>query len=372
MTARYDRLAPLATPTRERTFPGWSVLRDLDGAERDGDAARRARLRFLALRPVLRAALRGIDSVPVDSFERQVDRVREELGQLPARDPERAVLARLLNDLRTRQTDLVVQALLMVSDFAEANGQFACADEYARNALVLARLSPRDRLAAAATRALSRVALAAGHLDDARTRASEACELALTSEDRGEWIRSIGQLAAAYRGTGNGSQARDALLQALRRSREWGNEALVGLALAQLCRHSADSNDANGVVEHGWAALRLLERAEDRAQILKLLGDALAGLGFARAAERCYSLISLRASTPTLRVAGLRRRRSGSSRERRSRSFSRTSFGCVARAGACTPCRARCRAHRTGPGRCPVGQCRSGARSSARSTGHAG
>src|SRR5262245_366484 len=143
MTARYDRLAPLSAPARERTFPGWSVLRDLDGAERDGDAARRARLRFLALRPVVRLAARCMEGVPVDSFERQVDRVREELGQLPARDPERAALARLLNDLRTRQTDLVVQALLMVSEFAEANGQFACADEYARSALILARLTPR-------------------------------------------------------------------------------------------------------------------------------------------------------------------------------------------------------------------------------------
>jgi tetratricopeptide (TPR) repeat protein len=147
--------------------------------------------------------------------------------------------------------------------------------------------------------------LAAGHLEDAQIWAQEACELALTSDDRGEWIRAIGQLAAAYRGTGDGSQAREALLQALQRAREWGNESLVGLALAQLCRHAAETDQADDVIEHGWAALRLLERAEDRAQILKLMGDALATLGFSRAAERCYSLISLRASSPTLRVAGL-------------------------------------------------------------------
>ncbi|MGH7466554.1 MAG: hypothetical protein ACRENP_01065 [Longimicrobiales bacterium] len=305
MTARYDRLAPLASPERERSFPGWAVLRDLDGAERDGDAARRARLRFLALRPVLRAAHLGTDHVPIESFERQVDRVREELGQLPARDAERAVLARLLNDLRTRQSELIVQAVLVVSEFAEANGQHAAAEEYARAALAMTRNVPRDRQAAAATRALSRVALSAGHLEEAQSRAHDACELALTSDDRGEWIRAIGQLAAAYRGTGDGSQAGEALLQAHRRAREWGNEALVGLALAQLCRHSAEINQPDGVIEHGWSALRMVERAEDRAQILKLMGDALAGLGFARAAERCYALISLRASSPTLRLAGL-------------------------------------------------------------------
>jgi tetratricopeptide (TPR) repeat protein len=305
MTARYDRLAPLNAPQREQAFPGWSVLRDLDGAERDADAARRARLRFLALRPVLRMAQRGIDQVMVDSFERQVDRVREELGQLPARDAERAVLARLLNDLRTRQPELVVQALLTVSDFAEANGYFAAAAEYARAARELARTTRRDRLAALAGRALARVSLAAGHTEEARELAYEAAELALRNDDRGEWIRAIGQLAAAYRGNGDGRESREELLRALNRAQEWGNEALVGLALAQLCRDSAETGDPEGVIEHGWTALRLLSRAEDRAEILKLMGDAFTSLGMIRPAERCYSLISLRVASPVLRSAGL-------------------------------------------------------------------
>src|SRR5688500_15944585 len=125
MTARYDRLAPLNAPERERTFPGWAVLRDLDGAERDGDSARRARLRFLALRPAYRLVARGFGAVPLESVERQIDRVREELGQLPARDPERAALAALLNDLRSRDPEVVISAILSVSEFAEANGFLA-------------------------------------------------------------------------------------------------------------------------------------------------------------------------------------------------------------------------------------------------------
>jgi hypothetical protein len=305
MSARYDRLAPLVAPQREQAFPGWSVLRDMDGAERDSDAARRARLRFLALRPVLRMAQRGIEQVAIDSFERQIDRVREELGQLPARDAERAVLARLLNDLRTRQPELVVQALLTVAAFAEANGYFAAAAEYGRAARELARTTQRDRLAAEAGRALSRVSLAAGHADEARSLAYEASELALRNDDRGEWIRAIGQLAAAYRGAGENGEGRQALLRALQRARGWGNEALVGLALAQLCRDSVLADNPEDVIEHGWEALTLLSRADDRAEILNLMADAFASLGLTRAAERCYSLISLRAASPVLRSAGL-------------------------------------------------------------------
>ena len=55
--ARYDRIAPIPIPAREAAFPGWLMLRDLAGRERDPELARRARLRFLALRPLLRVLL---------------------------------------------------------------------------------------------------------------------------------------------------------------------------------------------------------------------------------------------------------------------------------------------------------------------------
>ncbi|MEX2282436.1 MAG: hypothetical protein WEE89_08125 [Gemmatimonadota bacterium] len=305
MTARYDRLAPLESPNREHAFPGWSVFRDLEGIERDADAGRRARLRFLALRPAYRLVARGFGGVPADSFDRQIDRVREELGQLPSRDQERSALAALLNELRSREPQQSIVALLAVSEFCEANGQFAAAEEYARVSLDLARRSREFQLSNTATRSLARIALAAGSLELAGQRAQEACDHALATDDRGEWIRSIGELAATYRGTGDPSLARDALLQALKRAREWGNDALIGLAFAQLCRHSAESGQAEAVVEYGWSSLRVLERNEDRAQVLTLMGAALNSLGLTRAADRCYSLVTMRANSPALRVVGL-------------------------------------------------------------------
>ena len=305
MTARYDRLAPLESPERDRAFPGWAVLRDLDGNERDADAARRARLRFLCIRPVYRLAVQGFAGVSADSFDRQIDRVREELGHLPARDQERSAFAAMLNELRTREPQQVIAALLAVSEFADGNGYFSAAQEYARIALDLARRSRQDRLAISATRALSRVALNIGLLEQADAYAQQACDMALSSDDRGEWIRSIGQLAATYRGTGDPAEAREALLQALKRARDWGNDALIGLAFLQLCKHSAESGATERVIEYGWSALRLLERNEDRALVLTLLGAALSAVGLQHAADRCYTLVTMRAATPALRVAGL-------------------------------------------------------------------
>jgi tetratricopeptide (TPR) repeat protein len=300
--ARYDRLAALSAPGWESALPCWPVLRDLEKDERDADAGRRARLRFLALRPVHRLAVIGPAAVPAESFERQVERVREELGQLPARDAERAVLARFLNELRSRNPDVVVAATLQVSEFAESNGHIGAAEEYARCALLLAESVQRDRSAAATLRVLAHLALSHGHADDAERLARQACDRATAGEDRAEWIRSMGELAAAQSVAGNPG-ARDVLPQALRRAREWGEEPLVGLALSRLCFQAASESQFDQSVEHGWAALRLLNGGTERMRILLQLGDALVRLNLLPAAERCYSLAAARASDAAVRAA---------------------------------------------------------------------
>jgi tetratricopeptide (TPR) repeat protein len=304
MTARYDRLAPLGVPDRTGAFPCWSVLRDLEGQERDSDIARRARLRFLALRPVQRLAIHGLDPSRVESLARQIDHVREELGQLPARDLERAALARFLNELRTLQPDRVVAAALKVCEFAEQSGQLAAAEEYARSAADFAQQLHNDSLNSVATRSLARILLGAGLQEEAETLAGQACDFALVAENRVEWLRGLAQLAAVYRAAGQPARASDVLTQGLRRARDWRDDALVGLALAQLCRHSAMVHQADEAIEQGWGALRLLDQVQERCEILRVLGYVMLPLGLTRAAERCF-ILAQRSEDPWTRAASL-------------------------------------------------------------------
>src|SRR5687768_13984922 len=99
--ARYDRIAPLTPPARDTAFPAWQILRDLDGIDRDAELARRARLRFLAIRPLRRLLDRG-NAVGRESYRAQIEAVREELGYLPSRDIERVRLARFLHSIEER------------------------------------------------------------------------------------------------------------------------------------------------------------------------------------------------------------------------------------------------------------------------------
>lgn len=138
--ARYDRIATLAPPDRSRAFAGWMIFRDLEGRDRDPDLARRARLRFLALRIVRRLIDVGIDKVPPHSIEQQIESVREELGGLPARDLERIRIAEFLNRVRGLVPLTLATATLDLGEAAEAEQQEFAAEEFYHAALDLANI----------------------------------------------------------------------------------------------------------------------------------------------------------------------------------------------------------------------------------------
>jgi len=152
--ARYDRIARIAPPAREDAYVGWLALRDLEGQERDGELGRRARLRFLAVRLVHRLNRRGAD-VDVASLRLQGETVREELGQLPGRDPERQLLAAFLRDLPTLDFPKIAGATLDLADRAREDGHPYAAQEFFLAARELATRHGLSTLSARADKGLS-------------------------------------------------------------------------------------------------------------------------------------------------------------------------------------------------------------------------
>ena len=156
--ARYDRIARLDPPDRGDAFIGWLALRDLQEDERDTDLGRRARLRFLTVRLIHRLERRGAD-IDGDSFRMQCDAVREELGQLPSRDPERQRLADFLNLAPGLDMQAITSAAFDLGDGARSDGQRFAAEEFYRAGLELA-----DRNGLRNARARGEAALAS-HVD---------------------------------------------------------------------------------------------------------------------------------------------------------------------------------------------------------------
>lgn len=157
--ARYDRIARLGSPERDRVFTGWFMVRDLEGRERDGDLGRRARLRFLAVRLVDRLVRLG-SRTDDDSLRRQADAVREELGQLPSRDPDRERLAELLEHVAAIDVSAVAASTLQMAVAAGEDGHPYAAEEWYRTAHRLAVAGDLQAVAAAATAGLNRLGAA--------------------------------------------------------------------------------------------------------------------------------------------------------------------------------------------------------------------
>lgn len=157
--ARYDRIARLGSPERDQVFTGWYMVRDLEDKERDVDLGRRARLRFLAVRLVDRMT-RWPAGKDDDSLHRQADAVREELGQLPSRDPDRERLAELLERAAAMNTDAVAASTLRMAAAAAEDGHTYAATEWYRAAHRLALAGDLGHIAASAVAGLSRLGAA--------------------------------------------------------------------------------------------------------------------------------------------------------------------------------------------------------------------
>jgi tetratricopeptide (TPR) repeat protein len=289
--ARYDRIAPLPMPDRARVFPAWYALADLEGRERDADLARRARLRFLALRPVRRLLRQGIDRVPVESFERQIEGVREELGHLSARDPERASLARFLHRIRERTPSAVVHATLEMGEVIESSGHYRAAEEYFLTAFELAEACGLGEDQTTALRLVGRLCRKAARWDDAEAYYRQAIARAEAMGQRRQWARAMDGLAIAYAYRGNYPKARVLLEEVLERGRAWKDDYIVATALSSLSTNALTAGDYEQALEYGWTAIGLMDSEEARHPILGNLGRAFAQLGLFRAAERCYEII---------------------------------------------------------------------------------
>ena len=300
--ARYDRIAPLVAPARASAFPGWPVLRDVEGNDRDVELARRARLRFLALRPVRRLLDRGDAGVGRDSYLAQIEAVREELGYLPTRDVERARLARFLHQIEDRDPARVIGATIEMAEAAVAAGQLYGAEEYGLTALGLAQARHELRLQSCAYATLARVERMRENWDEARAAATSAAEAAEAAGDFACYVRAEAEHAFAAATRGEANAARAFLNNALKRVRASHDAQAEALAEAKLCACEIALGNASVALEHGWAGLRSLEDLHERALLLEQVGGAFATLGLHKAAERCFAMVAQRGVDPSLRA----------------------------------------------------------------------
>jgi len=300
--ARYDRIAPISAPARECVFPAWLVLRDLEGRDRDADLARRARLRYLAIRPVRRLLDRGMSVVGLGSYIDEIEVAREDLGYLPARDPERTRLARFLHQIEQREPATLIPAVLELAEACAAAGHTYGAEEFALTAQGLATASGDDRLDGVAVTVRARIYRDRGQHQDAESCATRAVEIAQRTGNYFDLVRARAELALALAAQQHAQRARATLEHLLDQMRSARDVLAEALAEARSCTLELALDNPAAALEHGGRAFRHLEDARERVTLLEDVGRAFAAVGLHKVAERCFAIVVQRASDPALRA----------------------------------------------------------------------
>jgi tetratricopeptide (TPR) repeat protein len=312
--ARYDRLASLPVPGRGTSYPGFGALTDLADREREAELARRTRLHYLALRPLLRWIRAGA-TINAASLAQQVEDVRAELATLSGRDPQRHALSELLTGLCEPRPDAVVGSALALADCAIVWGHLGAADEYACAAAELARSAGLVLLEAEALAARGRCAAAAGRPQEGVALAARAAALALEAGDRQRWARAIAEEAAYLRAAGDGKRADERLVSVEAAGAKAGDSVVISIGAEAAARMALAAGSAGEAAEHAWRGLSHATSLERRVRLVELLGDAFAALGHSDAADHAYRLAATSAAEAPERLR-LTARRARSRAER--------------------------------------------------------
>lgn len=295
--ARYDRIARIPSPDRDDTFPGWLTLRDIEGHERESEPARRARLRFLALRPVRRLLNRGLDAPDGESLRLQVQAVRQEVDRLPARDPERPRLLQCLAEVTGRTPLGLVTATLEMGAGAESAGHSHAAEEFYRTGLELARIHDLPVYLGRALRRLARVHRRRSSWDVAVTLGREAADVAELAGEPVQWAMAMEEVARSEFARADITAGRTVLAAILERGEREDDAHIRAVAGAGACAFELGRGNADAAVREGATAIGLFPTADPyRNTTLLDLGAALRRLGLWTAAEACYRGVERRST----------------------------------------------------------------------------
>jgi tetratricopeptide (TPR) repeat protein len=301
--ARYDRIARIEPPDRDDAFNGWFTLRDLEGREREPELGRRARLRYLALRPVRRLLVQGLDGPDPASLHSQVESVRAELRQLPAQDPDRQRLTEYLEEIGGRSPEGMVRATLEVGASAEAAGHRYAAEEFYTTALDLALHHDLNAQAVVALRRIGRVRRDREEWDGALDALRESAELAAAGKLGVEWARSMEGIAAVHLRKGDPDTARRTLDRLVDEAPAGDEGRVRAVAAGGRCALELVLDNPGAALEAGWEALTYAPATDEaRNGVLLNMAAAFRRLGMHDAAASCYSIVVQWAAWPEYRT----------------------------------------------------------------------
>lgn len=275
------------------SFPGYGILRDLDGRDAEGEEADRVGLRFVVARlPLL--LLEEDLALPLDRRAEQVRRAREELAARGVGEPQDAEERSWQTVLAAYQeADLprMADGLLELGREVESLGHLHGAAELLGAAYRLAAASGELDAAVESARASGRTARRLGRWAEAHRWYDAARGVATELGLPARTALILDGAAATHRERGNLPAARACLEEAIGLAEASGDRAALGRIHHGFLGLEHAAGKLHEAIRHGWRAVTLYEADEDRTRGLAGLAGLLQEMGRLEAAEDAWMLV---------------------------------------------------------------------------------
>jgi len=291
LTAASSESGSAPSGSAPQGFPGWQVLGDIEGRQRDKEASQRITSRFLVAR-----AVKGVieDELVVDlgSLSYQTDGIRRELGPADEADLERELWERVLASLETVQFERLLAALLEWGKAVEGLGHLNGALEIQGLAFDLAVAIGAQEAAVDAARFQGKALRMLAEWDRAVSWYGVARRVAEEAGDSRKLAAVIDGMANTFRDRGNLPRARELLQEVMALGNEEDDRYALAIAHHDLMTVERLAGNMVQAIRHGWTAVQRYDSTDGSLKALFDLAGVLRETGELLAARDAYAVVA--------------------------------------------------------------------------------
>ena len=277
-------------PSKDETFSGWMILKDLEGREGDSEIDERIGTRFLVGRAV-RAVLDEELAMDSGALRQQVGRVERELEVLDREDPERVNWGEVLRTLGSGDHEGLGRSLIGLSDRLDMQGHLYGACEFLNLGYQVAVACGSGDIAGETARFLGRTHRRLGNWEESVKWYEVAMDMGDVFEDSRLGALALAGMGTTLREKGNLRGALEAHKRSLERAKVLGDPYVLGSAHHNLMADHHLTEQLSAAINHGWEAVQYYPAERNRLHALTDLAWSLVEAGDLGAAEDAYTVI---------------------------------------------------------------------------------
>jgi tetratricopeptide (TPR) repeat protein len=274
-------------------FPGWMILKDIQGREDDPKIDQRIAARFLVGRAVW-AVLDEDWAMDAKALKELVNRVQREFEVLDPADSERSAWCDVMHDIEGENIQGLGRSILALADCLDLQEHLHGACEFLNLAYQIAVASGSGSVAGEAARFLGSTHRRLGSSEESTRWYEIALDMGEVFDDSRLFALALGGIGHTLREKGNLPGAFEAHRRSLDRAVALGDPYVIGFAHHNLMTDEKLAGRMSAAIKHGWEAVQLYPTEPDRLRALTDLAWTFVEARDLCAAEDAYLIVARR------------------------------------------------------------------------------